>query len=531
MARRLPTLAVIVLAIVALVIADSGSTTPVHTDTVATGALMPVASPPQAVSSAFFCAGGGATAGKAFDMVVVVANPGATAISVLITAYPAALPSDAAGTTAVAALKPVSKPVTVGARTRTDVSMHDLVQAPFVAAVVETNDPDVAVERRVYANGVAAASSPCASAPSDTWYFPTGTTTRDAQELLAVFNPFSVDAVLDVTFQTSDGFRDPGELRSLPVPGGQLRILDISTFVPRIEQLAATVTVRSGRAIVDRLQSFDGTDPNHPKGLAATLGAPVPANVWTFAEGEVAEGLNEVFTVMNPSDQAVNAQLEVTLADPATNGTVDPIPVTIPARGYAQVVMRDQTRVPANVGHSVTVRSPSAGVVAERNITGAAPAPRHGYAPALGAPLVATRWLFADGRAIVNNTAEFVVVVNPSRDSIAHLRFTALAQGQLLAIEGLQDVEVPPGGRLSVDLGQHVNRVDLPLMVEADVPVVIERGLVCGRRHQHLARQRRPAVGGGIGAPRVWAVHHDDHRSTASGLLRSSVSYALKKVG
>lgn len=476
-ARRLPTLAVIVLAIAGLVIADRSSSTPVRTDSVATGALMPVASPPQAVSSAFFCAGGGATPGKAFDMVVVVANPGTTAISVLVTAYPAALPSDAAGTTAVAALKPVSKPVTIGARTRTDISVHDLLQAPFAAAVVETNDPDVAVERRVYANGVAMASSPCASAPSDKWYFPTGTTTRDAQELLAVFNPFPVDAVLDVTFQTSDGFRDPVELRSLPVPGGQLRVLDISTLVPRIEQLAATVIVRSGRVIVDRLQSFDGTEPNHPAGLAATLGAPVPAKVWTFAEGEVADGLNEVFTVMNPSDVAVNAHLEVTLDDPAANGTVDPIPLTVPARGYAQVVMRDQTRVPANIGHSVTVRSADVGVVAERTITGAAPAPRHGYAPALGAPLMATRWCFADGRAIANNTAEFLIVVNPSTDSIAHLKVTGLAQGQLLAIEGLQDVEVPPGGRLSIDLGNHVNRVDLPLIVEADVPVVIERGL------------------------------------------------------
>jgi hypothetical protein len=392
--------------------------------------------------------------------------------------YPAALPSDAAGTAAVAALKPLTKQIAVGARARAEIRVLDLVKAPFAAAVVETNDPDIAVERRVYgADGVSLSSSPCASAPSDTWYFPTGTTTRDAQEVLAVFNPFPVDAVIDVTFQTSDGFRNPAELQSLPVPGGHLRVLDISTLVPRIEQLAATVVSLSGRVIVDRLQSFDGSDANHPAGLAATLGAPGPAKVWTFAEGDVADGLNEVYTLMNPSGGTANAQLEVTLDDPATNGTVDPIPVSIPARGFAQVVMRDQTRVPPNVGHSVTVRSADVGVIAERKITGAAPGPRHGYAPALGAPLVATRWFFADGRAVANQTAEFLIVVNPSTDSIAHLRFTALAQGQLLAIDGLQDVEVTPGGRLTVDLGAHVNRPDLPVIVEADVPVVVERGL------------------------------------------------------
>jgi hypothetical protein len=238
------------------------------------------------------------------------------------------------------------------------------------------------------------------------------------------------------------------------------------------------VSSPSGRVIVDRLQSFDGSDPNHPAGLAATLGAPGPAKVWTFGEGEVTDGLNEVVTLMNPFESVANTQLEIGLDDPSTNGAVDPIAVSVPARGYAQVVMRDQTRVPPNVAHSVTVRSINGvGVVAERVISAAAPAPRHGYAPALGSPLVANRWLFVDGRAVAGQSAEFLIVVNPSVDSIARLRFTAMAQGQLLAIDGLQDVEVAPGGRLTVELGQHVNRPDLPVMVESDVPVVVERGL------------------------------------------------------
>lgn len=476
--RRFPVLIVIVVVIGALILADRSSSNSVGRDVVAGGALMPMASPADAVSSAFFCAGGAATAGAVFDSTIVVANPGATPASVLVTSYPAALAGDVDGTAAVAKLAPVTKQVSVGARARAEVSLASLQTSPFAAAVVETNDADIAVERRVTSPSGSASSSPCASAPSDTWYFPTGTTTRDARELLAVFNPFPVDAVVDVTFQTSDGFRNPGELQSLPVPGGQVRVLDISALAPRIEQLAATVSAPSGRVIVDRLQAFDGSDANHPAGVAASLGAPAPAGVWTFGEGEVGDGLNEVFTVMNPSGAAVQSQLEVKLDAPDTNGAVDPIPLTVPARGYAQVVMRDQTRIPKNVAHSVIVRSADgAGLIAERVIGAAAPAPRHGYAPALGAPLVATRWLFADGRAVAAETAEFLVVVNPSADSIAHLRFTALAGGQLLAIDGLQDVEVAPGGRLTVELGQHVNRPDLPVMVEADFPVVVERGI------------------------------------------------------
>ena len=201
--RRLPTLAVIALAVIALVVVDQSAKTPVPRDVVATDALMPVASPPNAVSSAFFCAGGAATAGAAFDTTVVVVNPGATPANVLITTYPAAVSGDADGMAAVAKLKPVATNVAVAARSRAELRLAAVQASPFAAAVVETNDPDIAVERRVTnATGTQTSSSPCASAPSESWYFPTGSTTRDARELLAVFNPFPVDAVVDVTFQT-----------------------------------------------------------------------------------------------------------------------------------------------------------------------------------------------------------------------------------------------------------------------------------------------------------------------------------------
>src|SRR5947208_7265991 len=163
---------------------------------------MPVASPPGAVSSAFFCAGGAAVPGTAFDATVVIANPGATTVPVLLTSYPAALASDPHAA-AIAALKPVAKQVSVNPRSRAEVHLAALKQSPSAAAVVETNAPDIAVERRVTsADGSMTSTIACSSAPSDTWFFPTGTTTRDARELLAVFNPFPVDAVVDVSFHT-----------------------------------------------------------------------------------------------------------------------------------------------------------------------------------------------------------------------------------------------------------------------------------------------------------------------------------------
>jgi hypothetical protein len=139
--------------------------------------------------------------------------------------------------------------------------------------------------------------------------------------------------------------------------------------------------------------------------------------------------------------------------------------------------MQDQGRVPPGVGHSVTVRSRNGvPIVPERVITADDPSALHGYAPALGSPLVANRWLFADGRA-GKSTQEWLIFVNPSSDSLVRFSVTVLAKGTPIPIDGLQQVEIQPGGRLAVELSERIQRADLPLVVDGDGPLVVERGL------------------------------------------------------
>ena len=245
-----------------------------------------------------------------------------------------------------------------------------------------------------------------------------------------------------------------------------------------------------------------GRDPNHPAGAAATLGAPQPAPLWTFAHGEVNDGIAETVTVMNPGNDPAQVQVEITLDDPDTNGVVDPIPLTIPPHGYSQVAMQDQTRVPKGVTHSITVRSTGGpGVIAERDIRGlaAAPAGRRGYGPSLGSPLWATRWLFADGGALSGTSDEVLIVYNPSSDNISHVSITALAQGQLVPVDGLQDVEVPPRGRVTLDLGSRINRSDLTVIAESSQAGRDRAQLHGGGRVVLLARH--PPVGDDVAAP------------------------------
>ena len=479
-ARRLPLLVLIPAVLVALGLATRSHRADLAAPVATRGgsslaALQPTAAPASALSSTFYCAGGSATSGDQFEATVVVANPTSVALSGQVTVYAGALDTDAAGQQAVASLQPAVRPLNVAAHARAEFRLGEAQASPFAAALVEIYGGQVAVERRTYGPRGLSVSA-CATAPSSSWYLPSGSTTKDARELLALFNPTPDSAIVDLAFITSDGFRAPPPYQGLVVPPRHVSVIDIAAAVGRHDEVATEVLSRSGRVVVDRLQSFDGSDANHPAGAAVTLAAPQPTTAWTFPEGLVTNGLNEVYTVLNPGDAPAAVELAIALDDPATNGEVDPIAVDVPARSYVQVAMRDQTRVPPGIGHAVIVRSTNdVPVVPERVISAAAPATRLGYAPAFGSPVTATKWLFAEGRADATE-AEFVTLDNSSTQT-AHVRFTALAQGQPLAVEGLQAVEVPAGQRVAVELGQHINRADLPLLVESDVPVVAERGL------------------------------------------------------
>jgi hypothetical protein len=133
-------------------------------------------------------------------------------------------------------------------------------------------------------------------------------------------------------------------------------------------------------------------------------------------------------------------------------------------------------RVAAGVAHSSSIISLNGvPVVAERSLDARAPSARRGWTSSLGSPLARDRWVLPLGEASAR-TDEWIVVHNPSAEAVT-VSVTALAGGQLLAVEGLQDLDIAPGERLAVRLGDHIHRTPLPLLVEATGDVVVERDL------------------------------------------------------
>ncbi|MBW3557107.1 MAG: hypothetical protein KY454_09270 [Actinobacteria bacterium] len=417
-------------------------------------ATMPVAAPPSSLSSTWFCAGATGTPDGPADGTVVVANASHRELTGTVTVVPSQ--GD-----------PRTVPLTVGPRARAVVRQREIVSAPYVAALVEMDGGDVVVEHEV-AGPLGLSTAPCASSASDRWYLAEGSTAREDTMLLALYNPFPEDAIVDLSFSTDQGRAVPSDFTGIVVKGGRMAVVNVGDHVRRRNHIATVVAARTGRLVVDRIQLRGGS----ARGLSLALAAPAPVRQWYFPEGLVADGVAERYHLFNPTGTEALVSIELALEE----GAAEPFDLTIAPRERLTVVANDEERVPRGVGHAAIVRSLNGvPVVAERSVAAAAPAPRVGTADTLGSPRTGRSWLLAAGGA-TDTLDEWVIVLNPGTVA-ATVSIQGLAAGQLLPVEGLQEVAVPAGRRVAVRLTDHVKREDLALLVRATAPVVVERGL------------------------------------------------------
>lgn len=453
--RRLLAAVILVGALVAAGVVDSR--TDADPPEAAGGPQMPVAASASARSSVFFCTGATARSEGAANGTVVIANAGDRAVRGTITASPSE------GERA-------SAPVEVPPAARVDVTLTDLVSAPYASAMVVLDGGDAVVEL-VTSGPLGTAITPCASAASQEWYFAEGVTTRDASEVLSLFNPFPEDALVDLSFMTEEGEVTPEDLTGLTVPGQDMVAVDLADYVQRRQEVSSTVEVRTGRLVVARLQSFDGT--NGRKGVSLALGAPSPGLSWYFPDGIAGDGVTERFQLFNPSSS--EASVEITLG--LQEGTAEPILLVVPPQSRLSVVANDEARIPKDQPHTAIVEEVSGvGIVAERSIDAAAPSSRQGSAYVLGARIAARQWVAAAGQ-VSDTVQEELVVLNPTA-APARVSVALLDGGSPAPVATLQDVEVAAGGRWAVVVNEAVRRAGpVPLLVTADRDIVVEYGV------------------------------------------------------
>lgn len=365
----------------------------------------------------------------------------------------------------------VVEAIEVGPSAVINMAAEDAVEdAPVVSAVVEFDGGGVVVEHLV--TGPRGGSvAPCATDASATWHLANGITERDSRQVLALFNPFPDDAVVDISFATSEGREAPAALQGVPVEASSTTLVEVGESVRRRATTATSIVARSGRLVVDRVQLFDGVLGR--SGVSLSLAAPAPAEVWMFPDGLFDEGIDQRWHIYNPNEREALVSLEVV---PASGDVPEPVDLTLPGRSQLVVDASELESIEAGVAHSSTVRSLNGvAVVAEREVDAREPAPRQGWSSSLGSVLAAPRWGFALGEA-TSRTDEWIVAYNPGAGP-ARFSVVALAGGQIVPIEGLQDLVLAPAERRAIRLGEHIERAPLPIYVDASDDIVVERDI------------------------------------------------------
>ena len=420
-------------------------------------ALMPTAAPAGALSSTWFCAGATATPGSPADGTVTVANPTARPATGTVTVVPV-----------VGAGEPRSVPLDVGPHSVTSVPLREVSSAPYAAARVDLDAGQVAAEL-VVGGPAESDATPCSSRASERWYFADGATAKDATLLLSLFNPFPEDAIVDLSFTTDQGRAAPAAFRPIVVPGRTLVVRDIGEHVRRREAISTSVAVRIGRVVAAQTQTRTATGK---AGTSVTLGAPGLGSTWIFPSGGLTDGVDQHYAVFNPGTSEATVLFQPSLDE----GVAEEFERTVPANSRLDVVLNEEVGVPRGVGHSTTVRTlGGVGVVVARAHVNAPPFPSTGRADTLGARRAATRWLLPAG-GTGERRDEWVVVSNPGSRP-AKVSMAGMTSGRADPIPGLQDMAVGAGRRSVVRIRDHLVQAELPVLVTASVPVVVERSV------------------------------------------------------
>lgn len=446
----------------------------------------PVAAAVGSLSSSWFC--GGATSGTApkggsgadASGSLVIANPTPDPLTATVDLMPGS------------GSRPAPLHVAVAARSRVTVPEKLAGSQTWVGAAVQLDGGGADVEQQV-SGSLGVATTPCASDGSSYWYFPSGTTLRDATDELTLLNPYPADAIVDLSFFTNDGAEAPEADQALLVPARSLLAVNLGDHLRRRTSIATTVRARAGRVVAWQTEIVTPPAPGTPilgqpappgytgpldpappvGGVELALGARSPETKWWWPDGIAGNGVNEEYVIYNPGRST--AQLRLTFG--LDSGGSQPVALSVGPDSVKAVTTASQAGVPAGAPHDASLVSTNGvGVVAERTVTAVAPSPRTGLGGLIGATMASRNWLLGAGSPSAR-LDEWVEVQNPGTTP-ARVSISQVSASGPVALKGLSAVTVPGGGRIALQVSKHLSGpLQGPLVVGSSAPVVVERDL------------------------------------------------------
>lgn len=496
---RLPAIAVILLALAGLVLVDRGADT-TESAVSAPGTPAAVTAEParHQAGSTWYCAAGIITPDSRNDHLVTITNLTDTPLRGMLTIYPAL--SNTAGNSIPFGRG--SQTLELPADDQIVVSLAPVVAASdaqlaietgaFVAALVEFESGQVHVAHSVV-SPLGADTAPCSTQSSPTWWFASGTTTDAVTYQVHLFNPFPDDAVVDITFVTDEGVREPNIFKGRLVPAHSVSVVDITPVVTVRQQVTAAITTRTGRIIAERLQLF-GNEAG-PIGVSLSAGTPELGEQWFFPGGGSQSGVGESYVIYNPTDEPAEVEFEIKPDSADRAGDIAPVPVPVgpnerwvvntsvhPTHPGDIVALVDAVGiVGSGERYFVSVRSFNGVPIAVERVLTRAGEPGRGVASGFGINRAATEqtltlpgWLFAGADGTETPPRGELAVLNPNGNTIARVDVWVGGPNNPPGQDPDHTVELAPRRRAAFDLDALVGPGDRWIRIESSAGVMTE---------------------------------------------------------
>lgn len=384
--NRLPALLLLVALLGGLIVVEQ-TRDPVSFDRSTLTAGGPLAATGMDEGSTWYCTAGFSTPDGLNDHLIIVTNESDQPVQGSLTIFPS-LP-DTLGNSVP--YERAVQPLELGPASQQVVSLAPVVAmldedlaldtGSFAAALVEFDNGGVIVEHAIVTPAGRDIGA-CATSAATNWWFASGTTTNEVTYQLYLLNPFPDDAVVDVTFVTDGGIREPTAFDGRLIPAQSLTMLDVTPVVPVWDQITTEVRTRTGRVVAERVQLFRNDEG--PVGLSLTPGVNQMSDQWFFPAGAAVPGAAESYVIYNPNDAPAEVEFELKPDSADRAGDIAPLGVAMgpnerwvvnvavhPTHPVATVATIDATTVTGRGERFfVTVRSfNGVPVVAERVLT------------------------------------------------------------------------------------------------------------------------------------------------------------------
>lgn len=476
MTRRIPAVVVVVAAIAAIV---ATARTRVEADVAVFGSAasgwMPYAPDGSGLTETWFCPGVPATGVDEVGGAVVIANRNEERMVGTILLF-----NDDSENARLE--------LAVDGWSSATVDLDALLPGGVVGAVIEVDGGGAVVEQQSFHPGGDSVTA-CANATSDTWYLADGFTVDGSLDQVVLANPYEQTVVADLEFATREGFRRPTSYQGLTVPPQSVRVIDLGAPGAGAQNepiLAVSVTASRGRLVVGRFQRFLG---GGRLGTQVSMASPELRDQWWFADGAKGPGIDERFSIYNPTGDAV--EVDVLFIGIESPVVIDPIEVPPRAvRTFDPGPLGDLA-----VGRHATVFATQAEptIVVERAVTRTiddtvATSVVHGATPRQDGH-VSTTWHLAAGPPVP--TTEAVVVYNAD-NSAGLVSVFAVGSSGPVPVADLQELELAPASIVAIDLTDPVT-VGRELIISSTTRVFVERSYPTGRGDTRTSSWAVPA--------------------------------------